>query len=110
MNPYTKNGTATAVVTATGMQSEMGKIAGLLKGKSETQTPLQQKLAQLGKYLGAVIFVVGLLNGIDVLEIFMTAVSLAVSAIPEGLPAIVTIVLAIGVQRMAKKNALIRRH
>ena len=109
-------GTATAVVTATGMQTEMGKIAGLLEGEEETQTPLQQKLAQLGKYLGfvalaacAVIFVVGLLNGIPVLEIFMTAVSLAVSAIPEGLPAIVTIVLAIGVQRMVKKNALIRR-
>ena len=109
-------GTATAVVTATGMQTEMGKIAGLLEGEEETQTPLQQKLAQLDKYLGfvalaacAVIFVVGLLNGIPVLEIFMTAVSLAVSAIPEGLPAIVTIVLAIGVQRMVKKNALIRR-
>ncbi len=109
-------GTATAVVTATGMQTEMGKIAGLLEGEEETQTPLQKKLAQLGKYLGfvalaacAVIFVVGLLNGIPVLEIFMTAVSLAVSAIPEGLPAIVTIVLAIGVQRMVKKNALIRR-
>ena len=109
-------GTATAVVTGTGMDTEMGKIAGLLEGEEEGQTPLQQKLAQLGKYLGfvalgacAVIFVVGLLNGIPVLEIFMTAVSLAVSAIPEGLPAIVTIVLAIGVQRMAKKNALIRR-
>ena len=109
-------GTATAVVTGTGMNTEMGKIAGLLEGEAETQTPLQQKLAQLGKYLGivalaacAVIFVVGLLNGIPVLEIFMTAVSLAVSAIPEGLPAIVTIVLAIGVQRMVKKNALIRR-
>ena len=109
-------GTATAVVTGTGMNTEMGKIAGLLEGEKETQTPLQQKLAQLGKYLGfvalaacAVIFVVGLINGIPVLEIFMTAVSLAVSAIPEGLPAIVTIVLAIGVQRMVKKNALIRR-
>ena len=109
-------GTATAVVTGTGMNTEMGKIAGLLEGESETQTPLQKKLAQLGKYLGivaliacAIIFVVGLINGIDVLEIFMTAVSLAVSAIPEGLPAIVTIVLAIGVQRMVKKNALIRR-
>ena len=109
-------GTATAVVTGTGMHTEMGKIAGLLDGENETQTPLQKKLAQLGKYLGilalvacAVIFVIGLLNGIDVLEIFMTAVSLAVSAIPEGLPAIVTIVLAIGVQRMVKKNALIRR-
>ena len=94
----------------------MGKIAGLLEGENDTQTPLQKKLAQLGKYLGilaliacAIIFVVGLVNGIDVLEIFMTAVSLAVSAIPEGLPAIVTIVLAIGVQRMVKKNALIRR-
>ena len=109
-------GTALAVVTQTGMNTEMGKIAGLLEGEEETQTPLQKKLAQLGKYLGfmalaacAVIFIVGLINGINVLEIFMTAVSLAVSAIPEGLPAIVTIVLAIGVQRMVKKNALIRR-
>lgn len=109
-------GTATAIVTGTGMNTEMGKITGLLEGEAESQTPLQQKLAQLGKYLGilalaacAIIFVVGLVSGIDVLEIFMTAVSLAVSAIPEGLPAIVTIVLAIGVQRMVKKNALIRR-
>lgn len=109
-------GTATAVVTATGMDTEMGKIANLLEGEGETQTPLQKKLAQLGKYLGIValaacviIFIVGLVSGIPVLEIFMTAVSLAVSAIPEGLPAIVTIVLSIGVQRMVKKNALIRR-
>lgn len=109
-------GTATAVVTATGMDTEMGKIANLLDHEEETQTPLQQKLAKLGKYLGimalvacTIIFVVGLANGIPVLEIFMTAVSLAVSAIPEGLPAIVTIVLSIGVQRMVKKNALIRR-
>ncbi len=109
-------GTATAVVTATGMDTEMGKIANLLEGEKDTQTPLQKKLAQLGKYLGfvalgacGVIFVVGILNNIPPLEIFMTAVSLAVSAIPEGLPAIVTIVLSIGVQRMASKNALIRR-
>jgi len=109
-------GTATAVVTATGMDTEMGKIAGLLDGEDEGQTPLQQKLAQLGKYLGivaliacAIVFVVGWLEGTPPLEIFMTAVSLAVSAIPEGLPAIVTIVLSIGVQRMVKKNALIRR-
>ena len=109
-------GTATAVVTGTGMDTEMGKIANLLEGEENTQTPLQKKLAQLGKYLGimalaacAVIFAVGLLNDIPVLEIFMTSVSLAVSAIPEGLPAIVTIVLSIGVQRMVKKNALIRR-
>ena len=109
-------GTATAVVTATGMNTEMGKIAELLEGEDANTTPLQRKLAQLGKYLGfmalgacAIIFIVGLLNEIPVLEIFMTSVSLAVSAIPEGLPAIVTIVLSIGVQRMVKKNALIRR-
>lgn len=109
-------GTATAVVTATGMDTEMGKIANLLDNEDEAQTPLQQKLAQLGKYLGimalaacAIIFIVGIVNGIPVLEIFMTAVSLAVSAIPEGLPAIVTVVLSIGVQRMVKKNALIRK-
>ena len=109
-------GTATAVVTATGMDTEMGKIANLLENEDDAQTPLQKKLAQLGKYLGimalaacAIIFVVGLLNGIPVMEIFMTAVSLAVSAIPEGLPAIVTVVLSIGVQRMVRKNAIIRR-
>lgn len=109
-------GTGVAVVTSTGMQTEMGKIANLLDNESDTQTPLQQKLAQLGKYLGfmalaicAVIFIVGIIDGIDVLEIFMTAVSLAVAAIPEGLPAIVTVVLSIGVQRMVTKNAIIRR-
>lgn len=109
-------GTAAAIVTSTGMNTEMGKIAGLLDNEMDTQTPLQKRLAQLGKYLGvvalaacAVIFVVGLVNGIPVMEIFMTSVSLAVSAIPEGLPAIVTIVLSIGVQRMVKKNAIIRR-
>ena len=109
-------GTATAIVTATGMDTEMGRIANLLDSEEEGQTPLQQKLAQLGKYLGflalaacGIIFAVGLVNGIPALDIFMTAVSLAVSAIPEGLPAIVTIVLSIGVQRMVKKNAIIRR-
>lgn len=109
-------GTATAIVTATGMNTEMGKIANLLENEKEGQTPLQKKLAQLGKYLGflalgacGIIFVVGMANGIPALDIFMTAVSLAVSAIPEGLPAIVTIVLSIGVQRMVKKNAIIRR-
>ncbi len=110
-------GTATAVVTATGMDTEMGKIANLLDGEANTQTPLQKKLADLGKYLGivaigacAVIFVVGLVSkSLEPIEVFMTAVSLAVSAIPEGLPAIVTIVLSIGVQRMVKRGALIRR-
>jgi Ca2+-transporting ATPase len=109
-------GTAAAVVTATGMDTEMGKIANLLESEGEVQTPLQRKLADLGKYLGVaaifaciVIFLVGLLDGMRVMEIFMITVSLAVSAIPEGLPAIVTIVLSIGVQRMVKKNAIIRR-
>ncbi len=109
-------GTAIAVVTATGMNTEMGKIANLLAGEEETKTPLQQKLSKLGKYLGfvalgccAVIFAVGLLNNLDPKSMFMTAVSLAVSAIPEGLPAIVTVVLSIGVQRMVKKNAIIRK-
>ena len=108
-------GTALAIVTGTGMNTEMGKIANLLDNEEGAQTPLQKKLAQLGKYLGvlalaacAIIFVVGLTNGIPAMEIFMTAVSLAVSAIPEGLPAIVTIVLSIGVQRMVEKNAIIR--
>ncbi len=109
-------GTATAVVTATGMDTEMGKIANLLDSEEDGQTPLQEKLAQLGKYLGfvalaacAVVFVIGLLNKQPPMDMFMVAVSLAVSAIPEGLPAIVTIVLSIGVQRMVKRNALIRR-
>ena len=89
-------GTATAVVTATGMDTEMGKIANLLDNEEDGQTPLQRKLAELGKYLGilalaacAIIFVIGAANGIPTIEIFMTAVSLAVSAIPEGLPALV---------------------
>ena len=109
-------GTATAIVTATGMNTEMGKVANLLSNENEAQTPLQKKLSTLGKYLGfvalaacAIIFVVGILSNVGVLDMFMTAVSLAVSAIPEGLPAIVTIVLSIGVQRMVKKNAIIRR-
>ena len=111
-------GTAIAVVTATGMDTEMGKIAGLLDGEEGGDTPLQEKLAGLGKKLGimalaacAIIFVVDLIeHGIaGIMDSFMVAISLAVSAIPEGLPAIVTIVLSIGVQRMVKKNALIRR-
>lgn len=109
-------GNAKAIVVNTGMNTEMGKIASLLEGEKQGKTPLQQKLAQLGKYLGiialvacAIIFVVGVLNDLKIIDVFMTAVSLAVSAIPEGLPAIVTIVLSIGVQRMVKKNAIIRR-
>ncbi len=105
-----------AVVVATGMNTEMGKIADLLESEADIRTPLQEKLAHMGKYLGAValaacaiIFVIGIIDGMKVMEIFMTSVSLAVSAIPEGLPAIVTIVLSLGVQRMVKRNAIIRR-
>ncbi len=110
------SGRATAVVTATGMKTEIGKIADLLDREEEGQTPLQFKLARLGKYLGlaalaacAVIFAIGLLEGMPVIEIFMISVALAVSAIPEGLPAIVTVVLAMGVQRMVRRKAIIRR-
>ncbi len=109
-------GTGKAVVVSTGMSTEMGRIAAMLGGEEDTATPLQRKLAQLGKQLGflalaicIVIFIIGLFSRMFLLDIFMTAVSLAVAAIPEGLPAIVTIVLAMGVQRMVKKNALIRR-
>lgn len=109
-------GSALAVVTATGMKTEMGRIAGLLENETESDTPLQKKLSVLGKRLGilaiaacAIVFIIGIIDGKQILEMFMTAVSLAVSAIPEGLPAIVTIVLSIGVQRMVKQNAIIRR-
>ena len=114
-------GNGIAVVTGTGMFTEVGKIADMLEG-GNTITPLQKKMAELGKTLGtvalvicAVIFVIGLIYRnpeLSLLDsfvgVFMTAVSLAVAAIPEGLPAIVTIVLALGVQRMIKRNAIIR--
>lgn len=109
-------GRGAAIVVETAMNTEMGKIATMLESEEAGETPLQQKLAQLGKYLGflalgicAVIFVIGVIDKLPLLDMFMTAVSLAVAAIPEGLPAIVTIVLAIGVQRMVAKNAIIRR-
>ena len=109
-------GRARAVVAETGMRTEMGKIAFMLEGEDNGATPLQLRLAQLGKSLGflalgicVVIFILGLIDRLPVMEMFMTSVSLAVAAIPEGLPAIVTIVLAIGVQRMVAKNAIIRR-
>ncbi|MEG1519745.1 MAG: calcium-translocating P-type ATPase, PMCA-type [Clostridia bacterium] len=108
-------GRARIVVTSTGMGTEIGKIAKLLDTADSGTTPLQKKLAHLGKILGfvalgicAVIFAIGLFTGMGWLEIFMTSVSLAVAAIPEGLPAIVTIVLALGVQRMVKQNAIIK--
>lgn len=109
-------GRAVAVVTSTGMSSEVGKIAEMIGGMEQEETPLQRKLGQLGKTLGivaiglcALIFLIGVLRGIRAFEMFMTAISLAVAAVPEGLPAIVTVVLAIGVQKMSKENAIIRR-
>lgn len=109
-------GHAKAVVVETGMYTEMGKIAGMLDREDAGTTPLQKRLASLGKTLGflalaicAVIFLVGLLDGLGWLDMLMTSISLAVAAIPEGLPAIVTIVLALGVQRMVRKNAIVRR-
>ncbi len=108
-------GNCTAVVTETGMGTEFGKIAEQLQGKEEP-TPLQRRLAVLGRQLSAVILVIaaaifaaGYVHGIPLFEMFLVAVSLAVAAIPEGLPAIVTITLAIGLVRMSKKRAIVRR-
>jgi len=105
-----------AVVTATGAASEVGKIARMLSDEKAPQTPLQQRLEKVGRQLGigamaisALIFLLGFLQNVPAMESFMLAISLAVAAIPEGLPAMVTVVLSIGVQRMARKNAIIRR-
>jgi len=109
-------GRGKGIVVETGMTTEVGKIAGIINQTEQTQTPLQAKLNHLGKTLGIaaiviciIIFGIGLLYGKNALDMFMTAVSLAVAAIPEGLAAVSTIVLAIGVQRMVKKNAIIKK-
>ena len=109
-------GRGKGIVVETGMNTEVGKIADMINLNVDTETPLQQKLDKLGKVLGivaliicAIIFVIGLIYGKEPIHMFMTAVSLAVAAIPEGLPAVSTIVLAIGVQRMVKKNAIIKK-
>ena len=109
-------GRGKGIVVETGMNTEVGKIASIINDTNETETPLQEKLNKLGKTLGigaliicAVIFVIGLLYGKNPLDMFMTAVSLAVAAIPEGLAAVSTIVLAIGVQRMVKKHAIVKK-
>ena len=104
------------IVVGTGMNTEIGKIADMLGGESDTQTPMQVRLEKLGKVIGiasvvicAVIFLIGILNHRDPVGMFMVAVSLAVAAIPEGLPAISTIILSMGVRRMVKHNAIIRK-
>ena len=110
------NGTGKAVVTDIGMNTNVGKIAGMIIEDETPETPIQKKLGQVGKVLGIVclaicvlIFIIGMIKKIDPIEMFMTSVGLAVAAIPEGLPAIVTIVLSIGVTKMAKNHAIIRK-
>ena len=109
-------GRGTALVVATGMDTQMGRIANLLLEDKEGDTPLQRKMGEISKSLSflclsvsAVMFGVGLIQGKNMLDMFLTAVSLAVAAIPEGLPAIVTIVLALGVQRMAARGAIVKK-
>ena len=109
-------GHGSGLVVETGMRTQVGRIARMIGSQSAPQTPLQQKLAQVGRTLGIgalaicfVIFIMGLFQRVDPLEMFLIAVSLAVAAIPEGLPAVVTITLAVGVRRMAAKRAIVRR-
>lgn len=117
MNSNVTYGRGIGVVTGTGMNTEVGKIASMLAQADETNTPLKENLNKLGKVLSIVIiiiciimFAVGMLRGgHDWMEMLLTSVSLAVAAIPEGLPAIVTIILALGTQKMAKRNALVRK-
>ena len=116
MASTTVNGHGKAVVTEIGMKTEVGKIANMMIENEAPETPIQKKLGQVGKVLGIaclviciVIFLIGIVKKIEPIEMFMTSVGLAVAAIPEGLPAIVTIMLSIGVTKMAKKNSIIRK-
>ncbi|RRJ63430.1 cation-translocating P-type ATPase [Paenibacillus oralis] len=116
MSTLVTYGRGEGVVVATAMDTEMGKIAKILDEDTRELTPLQKKLEELGKILGYIaigicvlIFVIGLIQGRDLFELFLTAISLAVAAIPEGLPAIVAIVLALGVTRMSRINAIVKK-
>ena len=109
-------GRGLGVVTGIGMNTEVGKIANLLLNEDSEATPLQVKLEQIGRTIGIIcliicliVFGIEMMAGLDILEAFKTSVALAVAAVPEGLPTVVTIVLALGVQKMAKKNAIVRR-
>lgn len=114
---YVVRGSATAVVTAVGMQTETGKIAEMLKDNKKTSTPLENSLNKLGKFISGfvlgvtvLIFILGLCVRSDgILKNFMTSVAIAVAAIPEGLPAVVTIIMAMGVQHMSRRNVVIRK-
>ena len=116
MSTTVVNGHGKAVVTTIGMNTSVGKIANMINDETSPETPIQKKLGEVGKILGIAcliicffIFIMGIIRKIEPIEMFMTSVGLAVAAIPEGLPAIVTIVLSIGVTKMAKKNSIIRK-
>ena len=116
MSTTVVNGHGKAVVTTIGMNTSVGKIANMINDETSPETPIQKKLGEVGKILGIAcliicffIFIMGIIKKIEPIEMFMTSVGLAVAAIPEGLPAIVTIVLSIGVTKMAKKNSIIRK-
>ena len=116
MSTIVTYGRAKGLVVGTGHDTEIGKIATMIQTFEDETTPLQKNLDQLGKYLGvacivvcALVFGIGILQGRDLLQMFMVAISLAVAAIPEGLPAIVTIVLALGMNRMVKRNAIVKK-
>lgn len=116
MSTNVVNGRGAGVVVSTGMDTQVGKIASLIKNEKDEMTPLQKRLADLGKLLGILavilcvtLFIIALIQGRDVKEMLINAIGLAVAAIPEGLPAVVTIVLALGVQRMVKVNTIVRK-
>ena len=116
MNTVVTRGRLEAVVVATGMHTEMGRLAGLLAQTAESATPLQQQLDALGKKLALIasavvglMFIAGLARGDDLVQTAMTAIALAVAAIPEGLPAVVTVTLALGMHRMARRNAIVKK-
>jgi len=116
MGTVVTSGRGKAVVCSTGMMTEMGKIADMIQNIETEQTPLQKRLDTLGKYIVygclticAIVTVTGILRGEKLFTMFLSGISLAVAAVPEGLPAIVTIALALGVQRMYKRNAFIRK-
>ncbi|MFQ5907928.1 MAG: cation-translocating P-type ATPase [Thermoplasmata archaeon] len=116
MGTTVERGRGMGLVAATGMQTELGRIAGLVQAEPAEETPLQRRLGRLAAQIGlgvlavaAIVFLVGLSRSVEIVLMFLTAVSLAVAAIPEGLPAVVTITLALGLQRMARRNALIKR-